>query len=65
MLTFLKDLFLFPFDKDKENNKFSKFLQLILKDYPAFLRNKVEFKRIALLPFLALYNIFSKKTPKQ
>jgi hypothetical protein len=61
MLNFLKDLIIFPFDNDKENNKFSNFLQLILKDYPAFLRNKVEFKRIVLLPFLALYNVFSKK----
>ena len=61
MFTFLKDMIVYPFDKNQENNKFSKFLQLIFKDYPAFLRNKFQIKRIILLPFLTLYSIFSKK----
>jgi hypothetical protein len=61
MLRFIFDLLIYPFDKDKENNKFSKFLTMLFKDYPAFLWIKPNFKKIILLPFLVLFHFFKRK----
>jgi len=61
MIKFIIDFFKYPFDSKKENNKFSKFLTIILKDYPAFLWVKPTWQRIVVAPLLFLAKIFQKK----
>ncbi|HKL44556.1 MAG TPA: hypothetical protein VJ892_04765 [Candidatus Absconditabacterales bacterium] len=61
MFRFIRDFIRYPFDKYKEKNKFSKFLKLILKDYPAFLWLKPTWQRIVVLPILSLAKIFQHK----
>ena len=60
MIKFIVDFFKYPFDSKKENNKFSKFLDTIMKDYPAFLWTKPTWQRIVAAPFLFLAKIFQK-----
>lgn len=61
MLQFIWDFIKYPFDKNKEKNKFSKFLKLILKDYPAFLWIKPNWQRIVVFPILSIAKIFQSK----
>jgi len=61
MFVFIKDFLIYPFDKNKEKNKFSQFMKMLFRDYPAFLWIKPNLKKVILLPFLALYHIFKKK----
>jgi hypothetical protein len=61
MFRFLWDFIKYPFDTNKEQNKFSNFLKLILKDYPAFLWIKPTWQRILVAPFLFLARIFQRK----
>lgn len=61
MFSFLKDFITYPFDENKETNKFWKFLQLLFKDYPAFLRTRPSWRRAVAFPFIALAKIFEKK----
>jgi len=60
MFKFIRDFIRYPFDSNKEANKFSNFLKLILKDYPAFLWVKPTWQRIVVFPFLAIAKIFQK-----
>ncbi len=64
MLRFLKDMIIFPFDKDKNNNAFWRFLQLAFKDYPAFLRLQPNIKKFLAFPFILLLEILWPQTPK-
>ena len=52
MFTFLKDIFLFAFDKS-EKNRFWQLLTFCLKDYPAYFRVQPTFKKIPLFFVLA------------
>ncbi|HPC34753.1 MAG TPA: hypothetical protein PLP73_03735 [Candidatus Absconditabacterales bacterium] len=61
MFQFIWDFVRYPFDQDKEKNKFSKFLNLLLKDYPAFLWSKPTWQRIVVSPLLFIAKIFQKK----
>jgi hypothetical protein len=60
MFKFIRDFIRYPFDSNKETNKFSNFLTLTLKDYPAFLRVKPNWQRVVVLPLLAISKIFHK-----
>ncbi len=61
MFQFIRDFVRYPFDKNQEKNKFSKFLKLIFKDYPAFLWLKPTWQRIVVLPILSVAKIFQSK----
>ncbi len=61
MLTFLKDIVTYPFNPNNKENKFHQILQLIFKDYPAFLRTNPWWRRAVVFPFLVLAKIFEKK----
>jgi len=61
MIKFIVDFLKYPFDSKEENNKFSRFLTTILKDYPAFLWVKPTWQRIVVAPLLFLAKIFQKK----
>jgi len=61
MLSFLRDFIRYPFDTQNEKNKFSRFLKMLLKDYPAFLWVKPTWQRIVSAPLLFLAKIFQKK----
>lgn len=60
MIKFLLDFFKFPFEYNNKENKFSKFLDIVLKWYPAFLRVKPTWQRIVSAPLLFLAKIFQK-----
>ncbi len=60
ILKFIRDLIIYPFDKDKKNNRFSKLLEGILKNYPSFLWIKPNIKKIFIAPFLIIYYMFKK-----
>jgi len=61
MFTFLKDFFVYPFDRDKKNNKFFLFMKMLFRDYPAFLRIRPTIQRIMIMPFLFIYQILDRK----
>lgn len=58
LLYLIRDLAVYPFTKDKTENKFHHLLVFLFKDYPAFLRAKPSIRRILLRPFLLLQKIF-------
>lgn len=58
MRAFIKDMIIYPFASDKVNNRFSQFLTTIFKDYPAFLWTKPTWKKVLVLPFLLVYELF-------
>lgn len=60
ILKFIRDLIIYPFDRDKKHNRFSRFLEAILKDYPAFLWIKPNIKKALIVPFLVIYYLFKK-----
>lgn len=60
MFKFIRDFIKYPFDANNDQNKFSNFLKLILKDYPAFLWVNPTWQRMVVLPFLALSKVFQK-----
>jgi len=60
MIKFIKDFLMYPWDKQRETNKFHQFLSMLFKDYPAFLREKPSIWRILLFPFLLLYSLFGQ-----
>jgi len=61
MFQFIWDFVKYPFDKNKENNKFSVFLTMLLKQFPSLFWIKPGIKKILALPFLILYYIFKSK----
>lgn len=65
MIQFIKDFFIYPWDKQKETNKFHHFLTILFKEYPAFLREKPSIWRILLFPFLLIYHIFVHQKKKE
>ncbi len=56
----LIDMILYPFDKDKKNNKFHKLLTFLFVEYPPFLREKKFFWRLIALPFILIYIMIKK-----
>ena len=54
------DFFKFPFDKNKEENKFYKILTFSLIEYPAFFWQKPSIKKLIAFPFLLIYKMFEK-----
>jgi hypothetical protein len=68
MIRLLIDGLKYPLDKNKKNNKFHHFMNFLFKDYPAFLWDnpnpKKIFWRILLFPFLFVYNLFKKVNKK-
>jgi len=60
MLKFLLDFIKYPFESRNTNNKFFKFMNTILKDYPAFLWVKPTWQRVVSAPLLFLAKIFQK-----
>jgi len=61
MLRFLWDFIKYPFDSKKETNKFSVFLEMLLKQYPAVFWIRPNIKKILALPLLIVYFIFRTK----
>lgn len=66
MFQFFHDLFTYPFQKDKHNNKVYKLFTSVFKDFPALFWIKPTFKKIFIVPLLIIYHIFNKgdKNPK-
>ncbi len=60
MIKFIIDFVKYPFDKNKENNKFQSFLNFLFKDYPAFLWERPNIWRVLVLPFLIISKIFKR-----
>lgn len=58
MFRFIRDFIIYPFDPNKERNKFAGFLKALFKDYPAFLRISPNIKKIIAFPFMLIYYIF-------
>ena len=66
MFRFFWDFIRYPFDTNKKYNKFAQFLDMLLKQYPALLWIRPNFKKILALPFLIIYYILkSEKTSKK
>ncbi|AHB41381.1 hypothetical protein P148_SR1C00001G0590 [candidate division SR1 bacterium RAAC1_SR1_1] len=61
MFRFLWDFLKYPFDAHKEINKFSLFLEMLLKQYPAVFWIRPTFKKILALPLLIIYFVFRTK----
>ena len=55
------DMIKYPFDKNKEKNKFHIFLQFLFIEYPAYFWEKPNIRRILVLPILIIYILFKKK----
>lgn len=60
IIKFIVDVFKYPFDKNKDQNKFHQILNFVFKDYPAFLWEKPTLKRFLVFPFLLIFKIFKK-----
>lgn len=60
ILKFIRDLIIYPFDKDKKNNRFSNFLEAILKNYSSFLWIRPSIKKAIVMPFIVIYYLFRK-----
>jgi hypothetical protein len=54
------DMLKYPFDKNKKNNRFHKFLTFIFIEYPAFFWKKPNIWKILAFPFLLIYKMFEK-----
>lgn len=67
MRKFIKDFFIYTFQKDKTNNKRNQMMTSLFKDYPASFWVKPTFKKIFIAPLLIIYYIFSewKKSDKK
>ncbi|MDR2190739.1 MAG: hypothetical protein LBP53_06240 [Candidatus Peribacteria bacterium] len=65
MLQFIKDLFTYPFQKNKQDNKVHTLFTSLFKDFPALFWTQPTFKKIFIVPLLIIYHIFSKKTPNK
>lgn len=65
MRKFIKDFFLFPFQKEQKDNKISQLMESLFKDFPAFFREKPTLKKILIAPLLILYHFFSKGEKKE
>ena len=63
MFRFLWDFVRYPFDVHKENNKFSNFLDMLFKQYPAVFWVRPTIKKLLALPMLIVYFVF--KTQKK
>ena len=62
ILLLIKDMFLYPFKKSGDKNTFESFLNLFLKEYPAYIRNapaEKKIRRVLLLPFIFVWKLFS------
>lgn len=64
MRKFIKDFFMYPFQKDKTNNKVNQMMTSLFKDFPANFWLKPKFKKILIAPLLVIYYIFSEWTKK-
>lgn len=60
ILKFIKDLLIYPFDSNKKNNRFSGFLDAMLKDYPSLLWINFNIKKVLIMPFLVIYYLFKR-----
>jgi hypothetical protein len=60
MWKFIKDFLIYPFDSNKQNNKFGKFLTTLFKDFPAFFWIKPTFKKVLAFPFIVIHALFRK-----
>lgn len=58
MITFIVDMFRFPFER-REENRFNEFLTFCFKDYPVYFWVKPSFKRFLLFFVLAAKIIWS------
>ncbi len=61
MISFIIDLVRFPFESKNHQNKVYQLLQFLIKDYPAYLREKPSMKKILQLPLLVIYLVLKKK----
>ncbi|MEF2174999.1 MAG: hypothetical protein V3575_00895 [Candidatus Absconditabacteria bacterium] len=64
LIQLIVDLVRYPFDIDKENNKFSQFMKFLFIEYPAFLFEKLNLWRVIVFPILLIYEIFKNKNTK-
>lgn len=60
LIKFIRDMIVYPFDKNKKNNRFSMFLDAMLKNYPSILWIKPNIKKALIAPFIVIYYIFKK-----
>ncbi|MBS8121675.1 hypothetical protein VAMP_13n207 [Candidatus Vampirococcus lugosii] len=64
MIKFILDFLIFPFKKNKENNKFNELIVFLFRKYPAYLWKNISFSKILwkiiALPIFILYIIFKK-----
>ena len=60
MRKFIKDLFTYPFQRDKSKNKINLMMTSLFKDFPANFWTKPTFKKIFIAPLLVIYYIFSE-----
>lgn len=61
MIQFVWDMIRYPFDGDVKNNRFHQFLDLLFKDYPAFLWSKVHRRKIVAFPLLVAIQILKTR----
>lgn len=61
MLQFVWDMIKYPFDADVKHNRFQQFLDLLFKDYPAFLWGKVHWRKIVAFPLLVAIQILKTR----
>lgn len=56
-MKFIIDIFRFPFETNNDNNRFYQVMDFIFVDYPAYLYDNFQFKKLLLFPVLLFYVI--------
>ncbi|MBP7062209.1 hypothetical protein KA037_06400 [Patescibacteria group bacterium] len=51
----------YPFDADVKHNRFQQFLDLLFKDYPAFLWGKMHWRKVVAFPLLVAIQILKTR----
>ncbi|MDR3169500.1 MAG: hypothetical protein LBU27_07270 [Candidatus Peribacteria bacterium] len=64
MLDFLRDIFTYPFQKDKTQNRFNQLLTSLFKDFPALFWIKPTFKKL-FIPLLLIWHYVFRTTKKK
>lgn len=64
LIQLIVDMIYYPFDKKKDNNKFSQFMKFLFIEYPAFLFEKLNIWRVLVFPILLIYEILKNKNTK-
>ncbi|MDR2540615.1 MAG: hypothetical protein LBD11_02240 [Candidatus Peribacteria bacterium] len=59
MIRFFKDLFTYPFQKDKTNNRANQLFTLLFKDFPALFWIKPTFKKLLIPFFIIRHYVFT------